>query len=112
MNAVLQVLLAVLNAVRYLLTQLFDIIKNVFLWVWEFCLARLNDALQALELPTIDLSELGTSLKTGPIFDALIQANYWLPLYEGLYLLAAYVTLLAAAVPVKFILRHLPYVGG
>ncbi|TWT86785.1 hypothetical protein Mal64_36150 [Pseudobythopirellula maris] len=98
---------AILDSIRFLLTGGASVIADTLMWFWGNTWGMVQNLLDLVGMPAI-------SFPAVPIYvsASLNTANHWFPVNEGLALLAAYWTFYLLSVPIKIILRHIPFAGG
>lgn len=101
---------AILNAIRAIGGWIEGAMKTALYWIWEQLWDLLSSFLGNLGIPNLDT--LFDSPIANGINSALAAANQWVPVTFGLTLLGMYMTFWVALIPVRFILGHLPTVGG
>lgn len=111
------VLQAILDAVNGLVQPVLQVAKHACVWFWQQTWTLLSIAMGGVESWYADMFGQFVAIVTdnpivGPALVAVEWANKWVALDVGFTLLALYWAFRAGVVPVQFIIRHLPVVGG
>lgn len=99
------------TAFNKLVQNAFLMVQDVVMWFWGMMWGGLDVIWDSLGLPQWPAASYFTQVWV-TIAPYMWWANQWVPLVEGLTMLFWYLLFYALYVPVRMVLRHLPFVGG
>lgn len=102
----------ILESIRNVVINIKNAAIQAMWWVWGHVVGLVNAVLDGLGLP--DTEEIYNTWFTpvAAVVDAMNFANEWFPIWLAMFLIVSYYGVYMLILPIKFFLRHLPYVGG
>ena len=100
------------DPIRWLANQFLILVWNALQTVFEWGYHVLMGLLSLVGIPPIVFPDFDAWLNNHGFWPIVAAANDWLPVSEFFAAVAAYCLLLIVLAPIKFVLHHIPSMGG